>query len=57
MNIPATMQAMVFEQQKQPLVLKILPVLSPSAQQVLVKVIACGVCRTDLHICLINCIN
>ena len=50
MNIPATMQAMVFEQQKQPLVLKILPVLSPSAQQVLVKVIACGVCRTDLHI-------
>jgi propanol-preferring alcohol dehydrogenase len=23
---------------------------SPSAQQVLIKVIACGVCRTDLHI-------
>src|SRR5678815_3126804 len=30
--------------------LKTLPVPSPSAQQVLVKIIACGVCRTDLHI-------
>lgn len=44
------MQAMVLEQQKQPLVLKTLNVPSPSAQQVLVKIIACGVCRTDLHI-------
>ena len=50
METPATMQAMVLEQQKQPLVLKNLPVPLPSAQQVLVKIIACGVCRTDLHI-------
>jgi propanol-preferring alcohol dehydrogenase len=49
-EIPSIMRAMVVEQQKQPLVLKTLPVPSPSAQQVLIKVIACGVCRTDLHI-------
>ncbi len=50
MQLLSTMQAMVLEQQKQPLVLKTLNVPSPSAQQVLVKIIACGVCRTDLHI-------
>jgi propanol-preferring alcohol dehydrogenase len=50
MGIPATMQAMMLEKQKQPLALKTLPVPQPSAQQVLVKIIACGVCRTDLHI-------
>jgi propanol-preferring alcohol dehydrogenase len=50
MNIPDTMEAMVLETQKQPLVLKTLPVPIPSLKQVLVKIIACGVCRTDLHI-------
>jgi propanol-preferring alcohol dehydrogenase len=50
MQIPVTMKAMMLEQQKHPLVIKELPVPSPSAQRVLVKVIACGICRTDLHI-------
>jgi alcohol dehydrogenase, propanol-preferring len=50
MNIPGTMQAMVLEQAGKPLVLKILPLPSPSDNQVLVRIIACGVCRTDLHI-------
>ena len=50
MQTPDTMRAMVLEQQKQPLVLKTLPVPSPAPQQVLIKIIACGVCRTDLHI-------
>ena len=27
-----------------------LPVPSPSTNQVLVRVLACGVCRTDLHV-------
>ena len=44
------MQAMVFKAACQPLVYTILPVPKPSPQQVLVKIIACGVCRTDLHI-------
>ncbi len=35
---------------RQPLVLKILPVPLPAERQVLVKIIACGVCRTDLHV-------
>ncbi len=50
MNIPDTMQAMVLEEPRRPLVYKTLPLSSPFPYQVLVKVIACGVCRTDLHI-------
>lgn len=50
MILPATMQAMVLEKQGHPLVLKTLPLPKPGKDQVLVKVIACGVCRTDLHI-------
>ena len=50
MQLPFTMQAMVLEKQKEPLILKTVDVPSPSSQQVLVKIIACGVCRTDLHI-------
>lgn len=49
-NIPSTMRAMVMENKGQPLRLQILPVPAPAAGQVLIKVIACGVCRTDLHI-------
>jgi len=48
--LPLTMKAMVMEAAGQPLVSKSLPLPVPSAQQVLIKIIACGVCRTDLHI-------
>jgi len=44
------MKAMVLERQRQPLILKTLAIPSPAAGQVLIKIIACGVCRTDLHI-------
>jgi alcohol dehydrogenase, propanol-preferring len=50
MNLPETMQAMMMEKARQPLVLKTVPIPSPADHQVLVKVIACGVCRTDLHV-------
>jgi alcohol dehydrogenase, propanol-preferring len=50
MEMPKTMHAMVLESQKQSLVYKSMPVPSPARGQVLIKVIACGVCRTDLHI-------
>lgn len=50
MEIPATMKAMVLKKQGQPLVLSTLPVPQPAAGQVLVKILACGICRTDLHI-------
>lgn len=49
-SLPATMQAMVFEKAGTALVFKELSRPEPSAEQVLIKVIACGVCRTDLHI-------
>lgn len=41
---------MVLEQPHSPLVLKELPVPQPAAGQALIKVIACGICRTDLHV-------
>lgn len=45
-----SMQAMVLEKPGALLQLKTLPVPAPAAGQVLIKVAACGVCRTDLHI-------
>lgn len=50
MQNTATMKAMILEEQKKSLVLKTIPLPVPLAEQVLIKVIACGVCRTDLHI-------
>lgn len=50
MQVPKNMKAMVLKKAGQPLVLQTLPVPVPKKHQVLVKVIACGICRTDLHI-------
>ena len=50
MDIPSFMQAMVLHKAGSPLVLSKLPVPVPGQGQVLIKVIACGICRTDLHI-------
>ncbi len=44
------MQAMVLEQPHQPLKLMEVPTPEPGPGQIRVKVHACGVCRTDLHI-------
>jgi propanol-preferring alcohol dehydrogenase len=44
------MRAMVLQASGQPLVCMELPIPKPSSDQVLIKVHACGVCRTDLHI-------
>ena len=44
------MRAMVFEQVGQPLALRDLPQPKPGRGQILVRVNACAVCRTDLHI-------
>lgn len=49
-QLPDTMQAMVLEKPSQPLVCKTVQIPIPKSGQVLVKVIACGICRTDLHI-------
>lgn len=50
MHTPTTMRAMVLEAPQQPLQLKEVPVPSPGPEQVLIRVHACGVCRTDLHV-------
>ncbi|MGD9660467.1 MAG: zinc-dependent alcohol dehydrogenase family protein [Porticoccaceae bacterium] len=44
------MRAMLFEQPGSPLVLRDIPVPAPAADQVLLRVKVCGICRTDLHV-------
>lgn len=44
------MRAMVLERARTPLALRERPVPEPAPGQVLLRVRACGVCRTDLHI-------
>jgi alcohol dehydrogenase, propanol-preferring len=50
MAIPSHMQAMVLDRPGLPLKPAELEVPEPGAGQILIKVAACGVCRTDLHI-------
>jgi propanol-preferring alcohol dehydrogenase len=50
MKTTGFMQAMVFDKAGQPLTLKRVPVPKPAEGQVLLKILACGICRTDLHI-------
>ncbi|MDH7577397.1 MAG: zinc-dependent alcohol dehydrogenase family protein [Bacillota bacterium] len=44
------MRAMIFESPGKPLRLADVPVPAPGPDQVLIRVHACGICRTDLHI-------
>jgi len=44
------MKAMILDAQNQPLRLGELPRPRPAADEILLKVHACGVCRTDLHV-------
>ncbi len=50
MKIRKLMRAMVLDEPGRPLVPACLPTPQPGPGQVLVRVQACGVCRTDLHI-------
>lgn len=54
-TIPATMSAWSVDRpgpiEGGPLVLGTRPVPAPQRREVLVRVTACGVCRTDLHLC------
>lgn len=49
--IPKTMKAAVVYEAGQPLKIEEMPVLTPGKNEILVKVISCGVCHTDLHAC------
>ncbi len=48
--LPSTMRAMLLDAPQAPLRLAEVPVPQPGPGQVLIKVHACGVCHTDLHI-------
>ena len=50
MTVPREMQAMVLERAGTPLRAASLEVPEPGPGEILIKVAACGVCRTDLHI-------
>jgi len=50
MGESGTMKAMVLDRTGQPLVLRTLPIPKPGPNQVLIRVQACAVCRTDLHV-------
>jgi alcohol dehydrogenase, propanol-preferring len=50
MDLPDKMRAMVLQAPGRPLVPCELPVPEPGPEQILIKIHACGVCRTDLHI-------
>jgi alcohol dehydrogenase, propanol-preferring len=50
MNQNQTMRAMVLEQARRPLILRERPAPEPGAGQVQLKIAACAVCRTDLHV-------
>ena len=50
MQVPKIMRAMVLEKTGEPLKHLIVPVPKPNPDQILIKIHACGVCRTDLHI-------
>jgi propanol-preferring alcohol dehydrogenase len=50
MAVPSTMRAMVLSAPGRPLQLREMPVPRPGPGQVLIHMLACGVCRTDLHI-------
>ena len=45
-----TMRAMLLDAPGQPLRLGELPVPAPGPNQILLRIHACGVCRTDLHV-------
>jgi alcohol dehydrogenase, propanol-preferring len=49
-NRPATMRAMLLETPGQPLRATEIPTPVPGPAEVLIRVGACGVCRTDLHV-------
>ena len=49
-ELPATMRAMLLERPGMALQAVELPVPRPAAGEILLRVEACGVCRTDLHL-------
>ena len=49
-TLPQTMRAMVLDEPGHPLRLAELPLPRPGSGEVLVRLLACGVCHTDVHI-------
>ena len=50
MDIPATMRAAVLRAPGEPLSIETIPTPRPRANEVLLRVAACGLCHSDLHV-------
>lgn len=50
MGLPSKMRAMILESPRSPLKEISMPIPKPGANQALIRVHACAVCRTDLHV-------
>jgi len=50
MDLPDEMLAMVYERPGEPLRSRAVPLPRPQPTEVLIRIAACGVCRTDLHL-------
>jgi propanol-preferring alcohol dehydrogenase len=50
MKLPDSMHAMILGEPKQMLTYQEIPMPAFAANEMLVKVLACGICRTDLHV-------
>ena len=51
-SLPSTYQAVVLKEAKQPFTLSTLPLKKPTGNQILVKILACGVCFSDYDLSL-----
>lgn len=49
-NLPKTYKAAVITGLKKPLEIQELPLKEPEAGEILLKVLACGVCHSDHHV-------
>ena len=49
-NYDVRMRAMILEQQRHPLIARDMPAPKPGPGQLRIRVLACAVCRTDLHV-------
>ena len=49
-SLPKTYKAAIFKEQNQPLTIEDVELKEPTEGEILIKVLACGVCRSDTHV-------
>ena len=49
-SLPKTYKAAIFKEKNQPLTIEEVELKEPTEGEILIKVLACGVCRSDTHV-------